>query len=86
MYIPRHLAPHILEASRFYPVVMVCGQRGVGKKTMLLQIKESERKYVTLDDIHARNLALSDPALFFETYGFPCSSMNSSVHPLFCSK
>jgi predicted AAA+ superfamily ATPase len=39
MYNPRHLEPHILEASRFYPVVMVCGQRGVGKKTMLLQIK-----------------------------------------------
>ena len=59
MYNPRHPEPHILYASRFY--LMVRGPRQVGKKTMLLQIKESERKHVTL----------SDSALFFETYGFP---------------
>lgn len=71
MYITRHLEEHILSASRYYPVVMVCGQRQVGKSTMLYHIKESDRRYVTLDDAYARKLAANDPALFFETYGYP---------------
>ena len=61
----------MLKASRYYPVVMVCGQRQVGKSTMLNHIKEPERRYVTLDDGNARRLAANDPALFFETYGYP---------------
>ena len=71
MYIRRHLEEQILKASQSYPVVMVCGQRQVGKSTMLYHIREKERKYVTLDDGNARRLAEEDPALFFETYGFP---------------
>ena len=71
MYITRHLKKQILDASRYYPVVMVCGQRQVGKSTMLNHIKESNRRYVTLDDGNARRLAINDPALFFETYGYP---------------
>jgi len=71
MYIQRHLEAQILNASKYYPVVMVCGQRQVGKSTMLNHIKEPERRYVTLDDGNARRLASSDPALFFETYGYP---------------
>lgn len=71
MYIKRHLESQIIEASKYYPVVMVCGQRQVGKSTMLYHIKEEERRYVTLDDGNARRLAEKDPALFFETYGFP---------------
>lgn len=71
MYIQRHLESQIREASKFYPVVMVCGQRQVGKSTMLNHIKEKERRYVTLVDGNARRLAEKDPALFFETYGFP---------------
>ncbi len=71
MYIKRHLEAQILEASKYYPVVMVCGQRQVGKSTMLNHLREEGRRYVTLDDLHARRLAREDPALFFETYGFP---------------
>lgn len=71
MYIQRHLESQIREASKFYPVVMVCGQRQVGKSTMLNHIKEKERRYITLDDGNARRLAEKDPALFFETYGYP---------------
>ena len=71
MYIKRHLEDQILKASKYYPVVMVCGQRQVGKSTMLNHIREPERKYVTLDDGNARRLASTDPALFFETYGYP---------------
>ena len=69
MYIHRHLESEVLKASANYPVVMVCGQRQVGKSTMLNHIKEPDRKYVTLDDINARRLAEKDVGLFFETYG-----------------
>lgn len=69
MYITRHLEEQILQASKYYPVVMVCGQRQVGKSTMLYHIKDEDRKYVTLDDAVARRLAEMDPALFFEAYG-----------------
>lgn len=71
MYIDRHLEAQVLGASRYYPVVMVCGQRQVGKSTMLHHIKEPSRRYVTLDDGNARRLAENDPSLFFETYGYP---------------
>ena len=71
MYITRHIEEQIRKASKNYPVVMVCGQRQVGKSTMLHHIKEPERRYVTLDDGNARRLATNDPALFFETYGYP---------------
>lgn len=40
MYIDRHLETQILEASKYYPVVMVCGQRQVGKSTMLNHLRE----------------------------------------------
>jgi predicted AAA+ superfamily ATPase len=71
LYIQRHLEGQVLDASRHYPVVMVCGQRQVGKSTMLNHLREPERGYVTLDDGNARRLATTDPALFFETYGYP---------------
>ena len=71
MYIDRHMEEQIISASKHYPVVMVCGQRQVGKSTMLNHIREDKRRYVTLDDGNARRLALNDPALFFETYGAP---------------
>ena len=71
MYIKRHLEEQIFKASGQYPVVMVCGQRQVGKSTMLHHIKEDGRRYVTLDDLNARRLAETDPGLFFETYGAP---------------
>ena len=71
MYISRHLEKEIIEASKYYPVVMVCGQRQVGKSTMLNHIRTDNRAYVTLDDLNARRLAHDDPALFFETYGYP---------------
>lgn len=70
-YIERHLEQQVLNTSKYYPVVMVCGQRQVGKSTMLHHIKEPERRYVTLDDGNARRIAQTDPALFFETYGYP---------------
>ena len=69
MYIKRNLEQAFLEANTYYPVLALCGQRQVGKSTMLNAIKEKDRRYITLDDITARRLAKEDPELFFETYG-----------------
>lgn len=71
MYIKRAIEENILEASNHYPVIMVCGQRQVGKSTMLNHIKPNNMRYVSLDDRNARRLAHDDPELFFETYGYP---------------
>ncbi len=70
MYIKRNIEKTVLSLSKNYPVIMVCGQRQVGKSTMLNQIK-GDRKYITFDDLKAKNLAKTDPELFFDTYGFP---------------
>lgn len=70
MYINRAIEKTIINLSKEYPVIMLCGQRQVGKSTVLNHIK-TNRAYITFDDINARRLAKSDPALFFETYGYP---------------
>ena len=71
MYIERNIEKSILEATKEYPVIMVCGQRQVGKSTMLNHIKKKARRYVSFDDRNVRRLAETDPTLFFETYGYP---------------
>jgi predicted AAA+ superfamily ATPase len=51
---------------------MVTGPRQVGKTTLLeMCAKNSPRNYVTLDDLDARALAQSDPALFLQTWPAP---------------
>ena len=70
-YIHRTMEQQIINASHYYPVIMVCGQRQVGKSTMLNHLKDENRRYVSLDDRNARRLAHEDPDLFFDTYGFP---------------
>ena len=71
MYIQRALESTVLKASQQYPVILVCGQRQVGKSTMLNHIKEPAMRYVSFDDRAAKRLAETDPVLFFETYGYP---------------
>ena len=48
------------------------GARQVGKTTMLKHLaKGTDRTYVTLNDLMVRELAQTDPALFFQTYKPP---------------
>ena len=49
-----------------YPAIVISGARQVGKSTTLQMIKEENMNYVTLEDLDARNLALSDPKYFLE--------------------
>jgi len=68
MYIKRAVEHIALRISDMFPVLFVTGPRQVGKTTLLQQIAEKGRNYVTLDDPDARLLAKSDPALFMQRY------------------
>ena len=71
-YITRALERKFLSMNRAFKAVMVIGARQVGKSTMLKHLAEGEnRTYVTMDDINARELAQSDPDLFFQMYKPP---------------
>ena len=71
-YISRELERKFLEANQFFKVVLVLGARQVGKSTMLKHLAgEEHRTIVTMDDDRARELAKSDPRLFFQTYRPP---------------
>ena len=64
MYIRRHLEKPFLNASRFFPALLVTGARQVGKTTFLRNIAEPERRFVSLDLPDVQQLAREDPRLF----------------------
>lgn len=64
----------IIESSNQYPVIFVGGPRQVGKTTMLKHLVDEEginREAVTLDDLLERELAVSDPKMFFQMHKPP---------------
>ena len=69
-YIKRNIESVVMRLSKGFPVVMVTGPRQVGKTTMLRHINKNIN-YVSLDNLNARDLAISDPELFLETYKTP---------------
>ncbi|RMI06671.1 MAG: ATP-binding protein [Calditrichaeota bacterium] len=71
MYVPRTLEHSVLEATRHFPVVLLTGARQVGKTTLLQNLKEAHRTYVTLDDPLLQSLAQEDPALFMQRFPPP---------------
>ncbi|MBD5229224.1 MAG: ATP-binding protein [Bacteroidales bacterium] len=68
MIIPRAVAPHIEEAHKYYPVIVVTGPRQSGKTFMCRHIFE-DYKYVNLEDITSRVAATADPGAFLESLG-----------------
>jgi len=71
-YIHRSLERKFTRMSQFFKAVLVTGARQVGKTTMLRYLADGQnRTYVTLDNLMARDLARSDPVLFFQTYKPP---------------
>ena len=71
-YITRELERKFLKMNSFFKAILVTGARQVGKTTMLKHLAEgTNRTYVTLDNAMARDLAKSDPVLFFQTYKPP---------------
>ena len=71
VYIKRTIEKTIKKMTNEFPVIVISGARQVGKSTMLQMIKDDNMNYVTLDDLDARNLALSDPKYFLEQYSYP---------------
>ena len=71
-YIKRELERKFLEVNKLFKAVLVIGARQVGKSTMLKQLaKEQNRTIVTMDNDYLRELARTDPRLFFQTYKPP---------------
>lgn len=70
-YIKRELERKFLRLNDFFKVVLVTGARQVGKTTMLKHLAGDDRTYVSMDNAAARDLAKSDPVLFFQTYRPP---------------
>ena len=71
-YIRRELERKFLRMSTAFKAVMVTGARQVGKSTMLRHLAEGEqRTYVSMDNVRDRELARSDPGLFFQMYRPP---------------
>ncbi|MDO5116361.1 MAG: ATP-binding protein [Synergistaceae bacterium] len=73
-YIKRHLEERVLELSRSWPALLLTGPRQAGKTTMLRELAAREdngREYVSLDDLNTRELAKTDPRLFFQLHKPP---------------
>lgn len=64
MYIKRFLEKPFLEASSFFPALLVTGARQVGKTTFLRNLAEPGRGFVSLDPPDVRLRAQKDPRLF----------------------
>ena len=63
----RTLVPTIEKTAKGFRVLLLNGQRQVGKTTLLKNmIKDSKRKYISLDDTEAKTLAQNDPELFLQ--------------------
>ncbi len=71
MYINRTVENAIHKLGQSFPCIVIYGARQVGKSTTIHHIFGSEYTNVTLDDLDDRNLALTNPKLFLETYGWP---------------
>ena len=70
-YIKRDIEEKILALSREYACILITGPRQVGKTTVLRQLMDDDRAYVTLDDLEERSLAKRDPAMFLQLHPTP---------------
>lgn len=70
-YIHRDMESEITALSAEYACILLTGPRQVGKTTLLRQLSDPDRHYVTLDDLTERKLAREDPALFLQLHRCP---------------
>lgn len=71
MYINRNAEKMIMDVAESFPCIVVYGPRQVGKSTTIDHLFGEKYRKVTLDDLDDRNLAIQNPKLFLETYGWP---------------
>ena len=71
-YIHRSLERKFIKMNKAFKAIMVTGARQVGKTTMLKHLALGEgRTFVSMDDARNRDLARSDPHLFFQVFKPP---------------
>lgn len=71
-YIHRDLERKFIKMNKAFKAILVTGARQVGKTTMLKHLAEDEgRTFVSMDDARNRDLAKSDPHLFFQMFKPP---------------
>ena len=70
-YIKRDIENKIIALSKEYSCILITGPRQVGKTTVLKQLMDDDREYVTLDDMEERSLAKRDPAMFLQMHSTP---------------
>jgi len=70
-YIKRDIEDKIISLSKEYSCILITGPRQVGKTTVLKELMDSDREYVTLDDMEERGLAKRDPAMFLQMHSTP---------------
>ena len=68
-YIKRDIEDKILALSKEYSCILITRQ--VGKTTVLKQLMDGSREYVTLDDMEERGLAKRDPTMFLQMHSTP---------------
>lgn len=73
-YIKRAMEDTFKKLNKQFSAILITGPRQVGKTTMLQKLMEEEnigRTYVTLDDLTERQMAKTDPAMFFQLHKPP---------------
>lgn len=68
---PRTLQKSVIDSAKDFKIVLITGARQVGKTTLLKNLAESGRNYVSLDDPEERRLASEEPKLFFQLHELP---------------
>lgn len=71
MYIAREIEAKLASYLKQFKVVLVTGMRQAGKTTLLKHSLPSSYDYVTLDDMSALDLAVSDPEAFLNHNTLP---------------
>lgn len=72
MYIPRYSERQAEKISQTFKILYMAGPRQTGKTTLLRHLAQnSQRSYVTLDDLPARQMAQTDPKLFLQEHPAP---------------
>lgn len=67
----RTMQPVIERISKGFPILLLTGMRQVGKSWLMNHLAERGRKYVSLDDLKARDLAKNDPERFIQEHQPP---------------
>jgi predicted AAA+ superfamily ATPase len=65
--LPRHAQPALADRLRVMPAVVVTGARQTGKSTLAQALTPGNRRFISLDDLDAVDLARRDPEALVET-------------------